>query len=127
MIKQVAIPPFLSIRCGIKRFYCGLASVVCTVKKYTNDTPYWCSPKNYYCKHCGDCWAQSIARHQESVYHTLLTASGLAFTFDYPEDDIKYHTFPNIPIFAAVLRNSASRSRAGMVAIFLILPLRKFP
>lgn len=43
MIKQVAIPPFL--RCGIKRFYCGLASVVCAVKKYTNDTPYWCSPK----------------------------------------------------------------------------------
>ena len=31
-----------------------------------------------------------------------------------------------IPILAAVLRNNASQSRAGMVAIFLILLLRKF-
>ncbi len=45
------------------------------------------------------CDRDCLDKHQEMMYHTLLTASGLAFTFDYPEDDsVDGHTMPNTPI-----------------------------
>lgn len=80
-------------------FIAALSSVVCAAKKYTDDTPYWCSSKGCYCKKCGDCTGQSLDKTHLSVYHCLLTASGLAFGFDYPEDDgVGAHTIPNTPI-----------------------------
>lgn len=80
-------------------FIAALSSAVCAAKKYTDDTPYWCTTKGCYCKKCGDCNGQSLGKTQSSVYHCLLTASGLAFGFDYPEDDsVGAHTIPDTPI-----------------------------
>lgn len=80
-------------------FIAALSSVVCAAKKYTDDTPYWCTSKDCYCKKCGDCTGQSLGKTQSSVYHCLLTVSGLAFVFDYPEDDsVGAHTIPDTPV-----------------------------
>lgn len=98
MKKQLAVYPFPS-DAESNGFIATLSSVVCTAKKFTDDTPYWCSSKDCYCKKCGDCGGQSLGMTQLSVYHCLLTASGLAFGFDYPEDDsVGAHTIPNTPI-----------------------------
>lgn len=62
-------------------FIAALSSVVCAAKNG------------------GDCTEQSLDKTHLSVYHCLLTASGLAFGFDYPEDDgVGAHTIPNTPI-----------------------------
>ncbi len=80
-------------------FIAALSSVVCAAKKYTDDTPYWYTSKDCYCKKCGDCTGQSLGKTQSSVYHCLLTVSGLAFGFDYPEDDsVGAHTIPDTPV-----------------------------
>ncbi len=40
-----------------------------------------------------------MSKKQEAIYHALLTVSGMAFAFDYPEDDsVSFHTMPNVPI-----------------------------
>lgn len=98
MEKQLAIHPF-PYDAESDGFIAALSSAVCAAKKYSENTPYWCSQKGCYCKRCGDCQGQSLGKTQLSVYHCLLTASGLAFGFDYPEDDsVGGHTIPNIPI-----------------------------
>lgn len=98
MKKQLTIHPF---PCDAESdgFMAALSSVVCAAKKYTDDTPYWCTPNDCYCQKCGGCDGQSLGKTQVSVYHCLLTASGLAFGFDYPEDDsVGAHTIPNTPV-----------------------------
>lgn len=97
MKKQLTIPPFPH-DAESDGFIAALSSAVCAAKKYTDDTPYWCTSKGCYCKKCGGCIGQSLDRTQLSVYHCLLTASGLAFGFDYPEDDsVAAHTIPDTP------------------------------
>ncbi len=98
MKKQLTIHPF---PCDAESdgFIAALSSVVCAAKKYTDDTPYWCTPNDCYCMKCGGCDGQSLGKTQVSVYHCLLTASGLAFGFDYPEDDsVGAHTIPDTPV-----------------------------
>jgi hypothetical protein len=76
-------------------FTAALASALVIVKGYTNETPYWCSPNNRYCIHCSPCGDHLLERHQLSIYHCLLTASTLAFGFDYPWDDtVEPHSLP---------------------------------
>ncbi len=98
MEKQLEIHPF-PYDAESDGFIAALSSAVCAAKRYSDNTPYWCSRKGCYCKRCGDCQGQSLGKTQLSVYHCLLAASGLAFGFDYPEDDsVGRHTIPNIPI-----------------------------
>lgn len=98
MKKQLTVHPFPH-DAESDGFIAALSSAVCAAKKYTDDTPYWCTPKGCYCKKCGGCTGQSLGKIQSSVYHCLLTASGLAFGFDYPEDDsVGTHSIPNIPV-----------------------------
>ncbi len=98
MKKQLTVHPFPH-DAESNGFIAALSSAVCAAKKYTDDTPYWCTTKGCYCKKCGDCNGQSLGKTQSSVYHCLLTASGLAFGFDYPEDDsVGAHTIPDTPI-----------------------------
>ncbi len=98
MKKQLTVHPFPH-DAESDGFIAVLSSAVCVAKKYTDDTPYWCTPKGCYCKKCGGCTGQSLGKTQSSVYHCLLTASGLAFGFDYPEDDsVGAHSIPNIPV-----------------------------
>lgn len=94
-MKQIDIVPF---PCGAESngFIAALASAVLPCIGITGETPYWCAPKGSYCTRCSSC--NSLHKHQEMLYHTLLVASGLAFAFDYPEDDsVPYHTLPGIP------------------------------
>lgn len=81
-------------------FFAALASAVLPCLGIKEESPYWCSPKGAYCTGCGGCGDRSnLQKHQEMMYHTLLAASGAAFTFDYPEDDsVAYHTMPGIPL-----------------------------
>lgn len=98
MKKQLTVHPFPH-DAESDGFIAALSSVVCAAKKYTNKTPYWCTSKSCYCKKCGNCEGQSLGKAQLSVYHCLLTASGIAFGFDYPEDDsVGAHTIPNTPV-----------------------------
>lgn len=96
-MKQISIVPFPS-GAESNGFFAALSSAVMPCLGITADTPFWCSPNGSYCKHCQnncDPWH----RHQEMLYHTLLTAGGTAFTFDYPEDDeVGFHTMPDTPI-----------------------------
>lgn len=68
-------------------FTAALASALVIARGYTEETPYWCVPNRRYCIHCSSCGDNLLERHQLSVYHCLLTASTLAFGFDYPWDD----------------------------------------
>ncbi len=76
-------------------FTAALSSALVITKGYTEDTPYWCVPNRRYCIHCSPCGDNLPERHQTSIYHCLLTASTLAFGFDYPWDDsVNPHTLP---------------------------------
>ena len=98
MKKQLTIHPF-PYDAESNGFIAALSSAVCAAKKYTDDPPCWCTSRDCYCQKCGGCDGQSLGKNQSSVYHCLLTASGLAFGFDYPEDDsVGAHTIPNTPV-----------------------------
>lgn len=76
-------------------FTAALASALVIAHGYTEETPYWCVPNRRYCIHCSPCGDHLLERHQLSVYHCLLTASTLAFGFDYPWDDtVDPHSLP---------------------------------
>ncbi|GFI45700.1 hypothetical protein IMSAGC019_01013 [Lachnospiraceae bacterium] len=76
-------------------FTAALASALVIVRGYTEETPYWCGRNRRYCIHCSSCGDRLLERHQESIYHCLLTASTLAFGFDYPWDDtVEPHSLP---------------------------------
>ena len=76
-------------------FTAALASALVIARGYTEETPYWCAPNRRYCIHCSSCGNHLLERHQESIYHCLLTASTLAFGFDYPWDDtVDPHSLP---------------------------------
>ena len=76
-------------------FTAALASALVIARGYTEETPYWCVPNRRYCIHCSSCGDNLLERHQLSVYHCLLTASTLAFGFDYPWDDtVDPHSLP---------------------------------
>lgn len=79
-------------------FTAALASALVIAHGYTEETPYWCSANRRYCIHCSSCGDHLPERHQLSIYHCLLTASTLAFGFDYPWDDsVNPHTLPGFP------------------------------
>lgn len=79
-------------------FIAALSSALLPCLGIGKDVLYWCNPNGGYCSKCGQCGTLStLSKHQEMLYHTLLTASGLAFTFDYPEDDhVDFHTMPGV-------------------------------
>lgn len=79
-------------------FTAALASALVIARGYTEETPYWCTQNRRYCIHCSPCGDNLLERHQVSIYHCLLTASTLAFGFDYPSDDtVEPHTLPGFP------------------------------
>lgn len=79
-------------------FIAALASAQVITRGYRAETPYWCTAKGRYCVHCSPCGDNLLERHQTSVYHCLLTASTLAFGFDYPWDDtVEPHSLPGFP------------------------------
>lgn len=76
-------------------FTAALASALIIARGYTKETPYWCAPNRRYCIQCRPCNGGLLERNQLSIYHCLLTASTLAFGFDYPWDDTVYpHSLP---------------------------------
>ena len=64
------------------------------------------------------------ARDREALFRN--TAAKMGMSEAIIEKDF-WVCYMLIPILAAVFLNNASRSRAGIVAIFLILFLRKYP
>lgn len=76
-------------------FTAALSSALILARGYTEETPCWCGPNSRYCIHCSPCGEHLLERHQLSIYHCLLTASTLAFGFDYPWDDsVDSHSLP---------------------------------
>lgn len=97
MKKLTTIVPFPS---GAESdpFIAALSSAAVTAFRYDENTPYFCAANDCYCKHCSPCGDNLLERHQESIYHCLLTATGLAFGFDYPWDDtVVPHSLPGYP------------------------------
>lgn len=80
-------------------FTAALSSALIIARGYTEETPYWCAPNHRYCTHCSPCGDHLLGRHQLSIYHCLLTASTLAFGFDYPWDDtVDPHSLSGFPV-----------------------------
>lgn len=79
-------------------FFAALSSALLPILGYEEGTPYWCAPKDKFCNFCGQCGKKTnLQRHALSLYHCLLSATGAAFCFEYPEDDdVDYHSFPGI-------------------------------
>ena len=76
-------------------FTAALSSALVIARGYTDETPYWCTQNRRRCIHCSPCGEHLLERHQLSFYHCLLTASTLAFGFDYPWDDsVEPHSLP---------------------------------
>lgn len=97
-MKSFKIPSF-PVGAEANGFIAALSSAVLYCLHIPEEYSYWCKPKGSYCMQCGACGNLSVlSKLQEEIYHALLTVSGLAFTFDYPEDDsVPYHTMPNTP------------------------------
>ncbi len=97
MMKKINLVPFPN-DAESDGFFAAFSSAVMPCLGITADTPFWCSPKGGYCKHCQNNCDPSRC-HQLMLYHTFLTVSGVAFAFDYPEDDsVDFHSMPDIPI-----------------------------
>jgi len=97
-MKQINIHPFPS-GAESNGFIAALSSALLPCLGITDETPYWCAPNASFCTDCGGCNQTNLTKHQEMLYHILLAVSGLAFTFDYPEDDdVGFHTMPDTPI-----------------------------
>lgn len=81
-------------------FFAALSTALVHVLGYSEEIPFWCSPKGAYCTKCGSCGQKTVLqKHQISMYHALLTATGVAFGFDYPEDDsVAFHTLDGVDI-----------------------------
>ncbi len=78
-------------------FFCAVSTALLPALGITEDTPYWCAPNEKYCDHCGGCTKTTLQKHHLMLYHTLLAATGVAFGFDYPEDDeVGEHSLPDV-------------------------------
>lgn len=78
-------------------FFCAISSALLPVLGYREETPYWCAQQGKHCVHCGGCHKTVLQNHGLMLYHCLLTATGTAFCFDYPEDDeVSGHTLPGV-------------------------------
>ena len=80
-------------------FFCALSSMLVPALGYDENTPFYCAPHSRYCVECGGCRKNAMQRHHLMLYHCMLTASGVAFCFDYPEDDsvdAACHTYPGV-------------------------------
>lgn len=93
MLKDIVQYPFDA---QSDSFFCALASALLPALGYTENTPYFCAPKGQFCLQCGACGDRTtLQKHHLSIYHALLAASGVAFCFDYPQDDgVAEHSFP---------------------------------
>ena len=79
------------------RFFSAMASTLTYVLGLTDHTPFWCGMNRTYCIHCGRCSGSVMQKHQRLMYHSLLAATGVAYAFDYPEDDsVLMHTLPGV-------------------------------
>lgn len=78
-------------------FFCAISSALLPVLGYTEEIPFWCVEKGRQCVHCGSCRKTNLQNHGLMLYHCLLSATGTAFCFDYPEDDeVSGHTLPGV-------------------------------
>lgn len=93
MLKDIVQYPFDA---QSDSFFCALSSALLPALGYTENTPYFCAPKGQFCLQCGACGDRTtLQKHHLSIYHALLAASGVAFCFDYPQDDgVAEHSFP---------------------------------
>lgn len=80
-------------------FFNAISTALLPVLGLTADTPFYCSCKNCWCIQCGECGKEPLQKHHLMLYHALLTATGVAFCFDYPEDDdVSFHSMPGAKI-----------------------------
>ena len=76
-------------------FFCALASALLPVLGYTEETPFFCGPKDAYCINCGDCGSKTtLQKHHLRLYHNYQTFTGVSFGWAWPELDSAYHTLP---------------------------------
>lgn len=97
MIEKNSLTTQISFPIGAESdlFTAALSSALIHALGYTEDTPYWCPPRESYCIHCSPCGDKPLNKHQETIYHCLLAATGLAFGFEYPWDDsVEPHSLP---------------------------------
>ncbi len=99
MIKTLESQVPFPIGAESDNFTAALSSALIIARGYTEETPYWCAPNQRECIHCSPCGDRLLERHQEFMYHCLLTASTLAFGFDYPWDDtVDPHSLPGFAV-----------------------------
>lgn len=69
-------------------FFSALATALLPLLGYTEQTPFFCSPKGEECVHCGGCGGKTaLQKHQLLLYHDLQTLTGVSFGWTWPEAD----------------------------------------
>ena len=60
--------------------FCALTTVLLKLDNINESTPYFCQKQNGVCNNCGDCGDKpNIHKHHLSLYHFLVTVSGVGF------------------------------------------------
>ena len=75
-------------------FFAALASALLPALGYTEETPFFCSPKGAYCIHCGGCGeSATLQKHHLSLYHDYQTLTGVSLGWVWPEQgDVAWQT-----------------------------------
>ena len=74
-------------------FFGALASTLLPALGYSDDTPYFCGPKNSYCIGCSDC-GSTLKKHHNLIYHDYQTFTGVSLGWVWPEEGKEYQTMP---------------------------------
>jgi len=77
-------------------FFAALASTLLPALDYTEETPYFCAPKNSNCVQCGNCKSNTLQKHHVQLYHDYQSFTGVGLGWCWPEDaTVPYQTFPD--------------------------------
>lgn len=74
------VAPFYIDDAQSNLLFCALTTVLLKLDNISESTPYYCHKQNGVCKGCGDCGDKpNIHKHHLSLYHFLVTVSGVGF------------------------------------------------
>ena len=94
-MKQIENPVQFPCDAQSSPFFCALSTMLLPTLGYSEETPFYCSPKGTYCVQCGGCGGKSILqKHHLALYHDYQTLTGVSFGWTWPEVDGPYQTIP---------------------------------
>lgn len=94
-MKQIENPVQFPCDAQSNPFFCALSTMLLPTLGYSEDTPFYCSPKETYCVQCGGCGNKNtLQKHHLALYHDYQTLTGVSFGWAWPEENEPYQTIP---------------------------------